>query len=197
MRVELDVLYGPDMNERTGPGRRVPLSAYSPVAAGSDPAVRDADAILARAKEDEAAALEARELYRDREISPIEPDARIAALLIPGEDVLAVRRSVLLDRREPPLGGTRCSCCHGLAGDLYVTSARLVLVGQTVLEYDHASISDIVVSAERLLLSLSDGSGITLDVDRPNVLRVEIGAARVSGAARTVTPGAGPVHDPR
>ena len=197
MRAELDVVYGPDMSERTGPGRSAPPGAASLDAAGSDPAVRDADAILARAMRDEAAALEARERYRDREIEPMAPDAPIAALLVPGEDVLAERRSVLLDRREPPLGGTRCSCCHGLAGDLYVTSTRLVLVGQTVLEYDFDSISDMVVSAERLLLSMCDGSGITLDVDRPNLLRVEVGAARARGAARTGASGAGPAHDQR
>lgn len=199
----LDGVYSPHMHERTSPGRRATNGGAARHATAEAPALRDADAIVARAAEDEAAALEARERFRDREMEPLQPDARIAELLVPGEDVLAVRRSAMLDRRDPPLGGARCPVCPGLAGDLYVTSARLVLVGRTVLAYDLSAIREAVVSTERLLLTLCDGAGITLAVDRPRLLRVEIGVARArqatrAGAARRARParGAGPDRDP-
>jgi hypothetical protein len=145
--------------------------------------LRDADAILARAADDEAAALVARDRYRDGVIEPIEPDERIAVLLVPGEEVFAVRRSALLDRREPQ-PSAYCPGCPGLAGDLYVTSTRVVHLGRLTLEYDLDSIREAVVSAERLLLLLWVGSGLILDVDRPRLLRVDIAAAR----ARRVVP---------
>jgi hypothetical protein len=131
-------------------------------------------------------------------MEPLEPDARIAELLAPGEDLLAVRRPALLDRREPALGGARGPGCPGLGGDLYVTSARLVHVGRTVLEYDLGAIREAVVSAESLLLIMCDGAGITLGVDRPRLLRGEIAIARARQAARACAArNAGPADDPR
>jgi hypothetical protein len=188
---------GVRVSETTGAGRRGTNAAAAREANASAPALRDADAILARATEDEAAAIEARERYRDGGIEPIEPDARIAALLVPGEEVLAVRRSALLDRREPPLGGRPQPGCPGLPGDLYVTSARLVHLGRRQIEFDLASVREAVASGERLLLILCDGAGITFGVDRPRLLRVEIAAARArqaarAGAERNTGPGDGP-----
>jgi hypothetical protein len=71
-------------------------------------------------------------------------------------------------------------------GDLYLTSSRLVLVGRTALEYDLDSISEAVVSSERLLITLVDGAGITLAVDRPRLLQVEIRVARTMKAGRAL-----------
>jgi len=185
------------MNERTPADARATNGGAARDAPRSSPALRDADAILARAAEDDAAAFEARERYRDREMEPLEPDARIAELLVPGEDVVAVRRSALLDRREPQ-PSAHCPGCPALAGDLYVTSTRFVHVGRTVVEYDLDAIREAIVSAERLLLVLSDGAGIILDVDRPRLLRVEIAAARARQAARAYTAQAPPpAPDPR
>jgi hypothetical protein len=147
------------MNERTSASARATNGRAARDAPGSSPALRDADAILARAADDEAAALDARKRYRDREMDSVEPDARIAELLAPGEEVLAVRRSALLDRREPPISGGRRGGCPGLAGDLYVTSSRIVHVGRSVLEYDLDAIREAIVSTERLLLILGDGTG--------------------------------------
>jgi hypothetical protein len=170
------------MSERTGAGRRMTNGSEARNATDLAPALRDADAILARAAEDEAAAFEARERFREREIEPLEPDGRIAELLLPGEEVLAVRLAALLDRRMPSIRGSGWPAFAGLAGDLYVTSSRLVLVGRTVLEYDLDAIREAVVSSERLLLTLTCGAGITLAIDRPRLLRVEIGAARARRA---------------
>ena len=103
------------------------------------------------------------------------PDGRIAPLLDPDEHVLAVRRSVVLDRRLPP---PRSSSPASLSGDLYVTSKRLVLVGRLTLAIDLDEVEDAVVSGERILLIMGNGNGAALDVARPRQLRVEIATAR-------------------
>ncbi len=142
---------------------------------GSGPALRDADAILARATADEADAAEARSRYRLEGIRPVRADGRIARLLDPGEQVLAVHPSVALDRREPVLDARRV---RGLAGSLYLTNRRLVLVGRHVLNFDLAGIDDVVPLGEQLHVAMRDGTGITLDVEAPRLLRVQIAAAR-------------------
>lgn len=186
------------MNERRRPGPRATEGGAADDAPRSSPALRDADAILDRAARDEAAALEARERYRGGEMEPLEPDARIAGLLLPGEKVLAVGRDALLDRREPPLGGAPCPVGQGLAGDLYVTSARLVHVGRTVVEFDLDALRDVEISAERLLLILRNGAGIAIEVDRPRLLRVQIGVARTRLATRaSPAPSANSARGPR
>jgi hypothetical protein len=173
----LGVVYSPRMNDRSSAAARATNGSAVRDVTASSPAVRDADAILARIADDETAALEARERYRDQQMAPLEPDPRISGFLVPGEEIIAVRRSVLLDRREPS-PGARCPQHPGLSGDLYVTSTRLLHIGRTVIEYDLAAIREADVSAEHLLLVLSDGAGMILDVDRPRLLRVEIAAAR-------------------
>lgn len=146
------------------------------------PALRDADAILARATEDEAAALAARDRYLGGEMERLEPDPRVAGILVEGENVYAVRRSALLDRRAPQPGPRR-SDYPGLAGDLYVTASRLLHVGRFVLEYELDAIRELSLSGERLLVLLGDGTGLILDVDHPRLLRVEIAALRARRAA--------------
>jgi hypothetical protein len=170
------------MSERPPAGQHAADRGAAPGAAESSPALLDADAIIRRAADDEAAASEARERYRDRAIEPLEPDTALAALLLPDEQVLALRRATILDRREPPPGAGHGPGWPGLAGDLYVTSARLVHLGRAVLAYDLEAIRETVVAGERLLLILADGSGITLAVGRPRLLQVEIAAARAIGS---------------
>ena len=171
------------MHERPVTGRRATNGGVDLDAPTPSPGLRDADAIFARAADDEAAALEARDRFRDGLINPIEPDARIAERLVPGEEVFAVRRSAVLERREPQ-PGAGFPAYPGLAGDLYLTSARLVHLGRLTLEYDLDAIREVTVSAEHLLLVLCDGAGLVLDVDRPRLFRVEIAAARSRRVAR-------------
>jgi hypothetical protein len=140
-----------------------------------NPAIRDAAEIVARAAADEAAADRARDVYLTRAMSPMVPDDRIEPLLRPGEHVLSVRQSVVLDRRRPP---PRWGSPARLAGDLYVTSRRLVLLGRLTLAIDLDEIEDAVLSGERILLIMDNGNGAALDVARPRQLRVEIAAAR-------------------
>ncbi len=139
------------------------------------PAVRDAAAILARAAADEAAAAEARDRYRTQRMQELEPDARIAPLLVPGEHLLAVHRSVMLDR-YPSRSGPDDPM--GVGGDLYLTAWRLVLLGRVALSLDLDAIEEVGLSGERLLLVMRNAPSLSIDVAEPRLLRVEIGSAR-------------------
>ena len=138
-------------------------------------AIGHVSAILAHARADEAAADTARELYRTRPMATLEPDERIGALLCPHEQVVAVRRSAQLHRLQPIPGW---DVPPGLAGDLYLTSRRLVLVGRMTLDFDLEDIEETDLSGGRLLVALCDGRGLSLDVEQPRTLRVEIATAR-------------------
>lgn len=109
---------------------------------------------------------------------PIEPDARIGVLLAPEELVLAVRRSVSLERRkgwrEP--GG-------GLSGDLYVTTRRLVHLGRMQVEYALGEIQEAVVAEGALRLVVGASRGVEIEVQDPRLLRVEIAAVREAARA--------------
>jgi len=129
------------------------------------PAIRDASAILARARADEAAADLARQAYRTQPLPSLGP----------GERVVAVRRSAQLDRRQPTPGW---NAPPGLAGDLYLTTRRLVLVGRLTMSFDFEDIEEAGLSGERLLLVLRDGRGVSLDVEQPRLLRVQVATAR-------------------
>jgi hypothetical protein len=150
-------------------------SADGPFETAGAPALRDAAEILARALADEAAAHEARESYRTQPIAALEPDARIGPLLAPGEQVLAKRGSAFVDRRQPAPGSSEPS---GLAGDLYLTSRRLVLVGPHPLAFDLGEIEEAMLSGDQLLLVMRGGQGAALSVAQPRLLRVDIAAAR-------------------
>lgn len=125
---------------------------------------------------DQATADEARLRYRRRGVGRIDADEQIGPILEPGEQLVAVRRSAVVDRPETPESG---AALPGVA-DVYVTTRRLVLVGQEVHSFDLATVDEAVVSNERLLLVLCDGAGLVLKVDWPRLLRVEIAAARAA-----------------
>ena len=141
------------------------------------PALRDAARILARAEADEAEANEARERYRSQALPVLEPEERIARILAPDEKVVAVRRSVMLERRQLSLGSDAPT---GVGGDLYLTTRRLVLASRPTLAFELDAIEESMLSGERLALLMRDGQGVLLDVDRPRLLRVEIAAARTA-----------------
>lgn len=149
-------------------------------AAGSAPSVT--------ADTDEAAASEARARFRTYGVEPLGVEDRVRDLLDPREQVLAVRHSVGLDRR---LGSSRTSAIDSIRGDLYVTTARLVLVGEQVVTFDLDRIEDSALAGESVLLILGDGVGIVLDADRPRLLRVQIAGARAARAGRAQRSGGG------
>lgn len=122
---------------------------------------------------DEASADEARQRLREYGIVAIEPDDRIGVLLAPGEKVVAVRRSVLLEHHQ---GSGEAA--GGVAGDLYVTTRRLVHLGALQVAYGLCEIRDAVEAPGALRLIVGEDRGIQMSVPDPRVLRVEIAAAR-------------------
>jgi hypothetical protein len=135
-----------------------------------DPALRDAAAAANRATDDEAAAAAAREGFRIAPMVAVEPDDAIAPHLAPGELLYAVRAHAIL---RAPGGETEL----GYGGNLYLTSRRLVHVGQVLVTVQLTDIVELSLSGERLLLSLREGEGLSLDVDRPRLLRAGIAEA--------------------
>jgi hypothetical protein len=128
---------------------------------------------------DRAAADEARLRLRERGIVPIEPDHRIATMLHPDEAVVTFRASVAIDRRvatrEPDAG---------LQGDLYVTTDRVVHLGRSNLSLDLDEISEAAIVGDTLRLVLDNESAVSLAVNDPRLLRVQIAAAREARVRR-------------
>ena len=134
------------------------------------PALRDATLTAERIAADEAAAAELRERQPDVPPPILEPDEAIAKHLVAGELVHGLRRSAIL--RTP--GGDRAL---GYGGNLYLTSRRLVHLGQVNMTLQLSDIVEASLASERLLLSLNGGEGLTIEVDRPRTFRTEIAAA--------------------
>ena len=134
------------------------------------PALRDASITARRIEADEAAAAALRDRLRDASLPAIEPDPTIGARLDQGEVVHGLRTSAIL--KAP--GGDRAL---GYGGTLYLTSRRLVHLGQVNVTVQLSDIVETSLAAERLLLSLRDGEGLTIDVERPRTFRTKIAAA--------------------
>jgi hypothetical protein len=149
------------------PGRD--LSATVDTSTEEGPALRDAAAAAARAEADEAAAQEARERFRETPIEAIAADDQIGPHLQPGERVHSSRSSAIL--RAP--GDDRAL---GYGGTLYLTSHRLVHLGQVTVNVQLTDIVETALAGERLLVTLENGEGFSLDLDRPRLFRAEIAA---------------------
>lgn len=134
------------------------------------PALRDADATARRATDDEAAATTARERFAASPIPTIEADERIAPHLFPDELVHRLRTHAILNAP----GDDRAL---GYGGTLYLTSHRLVHLGQVMVTVQLTDIVETSLAGERLLLTLRDGEGFIVDLDRPRLMRAEIAAA--------------------
>ena len=134
------------------------------------PALRDAVTAAERAADDEAAATAARERFRIGPMEALAPDDAIEPRLAEGELVYALRRHAIL--RAP--GG---DAALGYGGNLYLTSRRLVHLGQVVMSVQLTDIVETSLAGERLLLTLREGEGLSLDVDRPRLLRAEMAEA--------------------
>jgi hypothetical protein len=134
------------------------------------PALRDAHAVAARSEADEREAADVREGLREGALPVLDPDRAIESELRPGELVHDLRSSAMLsvpgDARALGYGGT-----------LYLTSHRLIHVGQVTMNVQLNNILETSLAGERLLVTLREGEGLALDVDRPRTLRAEIAAA--------------------
>lgn len=131
------------------------------------PALRDAATVAERAADDEAEADRARERFRIGPVPAIDADEVVRPHLAQGELVHALRNRAIL--RAP--GG---DAALGYGGTLYLTSRRLIHLGQVVMSVQLTDIVETSLAGERLLLSLRDGEGLSLDVDRPRLLRAEM-----------------------
>jgi hypothetical protein len=133
------------------------------------------DHTVASDEVDETAAAEARERFRADGMAPLASDDDIAALLRPGERIFATHRAVNARYHSVPdavLGAPP------VAGTLHLTSARIIVAGSTVLTVDLEDVDEAVLSGGRLLLVLRRGMGLSLSVERPRLLRVQIAAVR-------------------
>ena len=134
------------------------------------PALRDASLTASRIEADEAAALEARDRLRSAPLPVITADERSGPHLADDELVHDLRPSAIL--KAP--GDDRAL---GYGGTLYLTSQRLVHIGQVTVNVQLRDIIETSLAGERLLITLRDAEGVALDVDRPRLLRTEIAAA--------------------
>jgi len=149
--------------------------------AAPDRRAADLDARVARpdvGRTDDEDASDARRRYRTHGLEPLRPDTCIGPLLETDEVVLARHQGVGLDGRQLSQSGPSAP----IRGDLYVTSARLVHVGLRVVTIELDDIEDAALVGHRVLLVTRGGVGVTLETDRPRLLRVQMAAAR---AART------------
>jgi hypothetical protein len=126
-----------------------------------------------RLSADEASADDARRRLRERGIVALEPDERIGVMLAPGEHVVAMRRSISIERRKGVHDPDQ-----GVTADLYVTTARLVCLGAVPVDIPLCDIRDAFVAAGALRLVVGDGRGLEIRTLDPCVLRVEISAVR-------------------
>lgn len=144
------------------------------------PALRDARSIAARIAEDEVQADEARERYQADGLPIMEADDRLTPLLQPDEIPHAMHASAMLE-----MGTTGGNGRHPVGGTLYLTSRRLIHLGEQVAEVPLASIEEMAVALGRLLLiRLQDGLDLALEVAHPRLLRVQIAAAKAAARGR-------------
>jgi len=182
-------LYAPSVNSERRP-RAEPQAA----------ALRDATDIVARTAADEADAIAARERYRNEGLPAIEPDPEIRARLRANEELVEMRPGAMVGRALlAGVGGVAGeggagtapsaaqAVAESLSGRLYLTTARLILLVRpadrptdTELSVGLGDIEELACVGERLLVSLADGTGLTIDAGRPRLLRVQIAAARAA-----------------
>ena len=162
----------PEPDPGSAPTAALPLDGeLAPESTVTSPAASDAAALVQRAEQDERAAHEVRERALREPIRslPTPEDPRLVAAL-EGEELFAIRRSAILNAGRgdvPGYGGTLC-----------VTSTRLLLVGQVTIALRLVDLQETALAGGRLLISLRDGEGVTLDVGQPRLLRAQIAAVR-------------------
>lgn len=140
-------------------------------------ALRDAQAIVERAEADEREADAARRRYREVGLPRLDPDADISAELRPDESVIEVRPAASIGRHVV------AHDVEALAGRLYLTTARLILRGRAALQVELGEVEELALAGERLLVTLTDGTGLDIDAGAPRLLRVQVAAARAAARA--------------
>jgi hypothetical protein len=139
-------------------------------------ALRDAAALAERISADERAADLERLRLVDGALPILNAESAGALPIDPGEEIHAVRPFAMLEDRASsmPTGGT-----------LFLTSNRLAHIGEHSKDIQLNAIAESAVALERLLLlDLTDGSGLAIEVDQPRLLRVQLAAARANARKR-------------
>ena len=121
---------------------------------------------------DRAEAAAARSRYRAVGLVPISPDPGVEVALAHGEQLVARQPSVRIDRRQH----SEARPC----GDLYVTSERVLVLGRGSISIPLDEIDDAAVLGGALVLLLGGGKAVTVETNRPRLLRVQIAAARAA-----------------
>ena len=137
--------------------------------------IRDAEEILTRAHEDERDAIEARRRYRVDGLPVLEVEGPVTERLRPGETVIDARTSAVVSRH------LRGDGIDDFPGRLYLTTQRMIVVGRAPLDVELTQIDELSLAGERLLVTLRDGTGLSIDASRPRLMRVQIAAALVAG----------------
>jgi hypothetical protein len=136
-----------------GGGRRGPLHR------STTPSTIDAD---------EAAARDLRQQIASGGLEPLTPDPIVTPHLSADEVVFAQRpRAVLNAERDVP----------GYMGAIYITSKRILHLGQVVVSVYLRDIAESALAGERLLLTLRNGDGVTIDLPAPRLFRAQLAAA--------------------
>jgi hypothetical protein len=139
------------------------------------PGLRDAEEILLRSYVDERDAIDARNRYRADGLPVLVVDGPVAERLRPGETVVDARTSAVVSRHFRGDGP------DDFPGRLYLTTERLMVVGGAPLDVELDRIDEVALAGERLLITLRDGTGISIDASRPRLTRVQIAAAIAAG----------------
>ena len=119
-------------------------------------------------------------MMRKRPLLPATASASAPFLPIEADDVirphLATEERVHALRSHAILSAPGGEGAIGYGGTLYLTSRRLVHLGQVVVSVSLADLEESSLAGERLLLTLRDGEGLAVDVDQPRLLRAEMAA---------------------
>lgn len=125
--------------------------------------------------EDEALAAAARARFRNGRRDGVEADDELRGALDDGEDVVATGDGAVV--YNGVRGGRRVD------GPLAVTTTRLIAVGPpatTIASLD--DMDDAIVATGQLHVTVTDGSGFTVETPYPRLLRVQLAEARARRA---------------
>ncbi len=151
-----------------------------------DPALRDATAIARRIDDDQAAADRARDHIRVEGMQTLAIENETGLTLESDERVLGVRRPALAR-----IAGAASSTTP-VSGTLYLTDRRLVFVtAPATTAIGLAEILELSAVGDRqLLIALPDAEGMSYEIDRPRLFRVEVSEA-IAASRLTSRQGAG------
>lgn len=160
--------------QRRGP-YDLPVEESLAIGLDGGPGIRDAEEIVDRVRDDERDAIEARSRYRADGLPVLEVDGAVAERLRPGETVIDARTSAVVSRH------LRGDGTDDFPGRLYLTTQRLMVVGRAPIDVELAEIDELALAGERLLVTMRDGTGLSIDASRPRLMRVQIAAALAAG----------------